>query len=97
MPVHVNEKVAALASATMASPTATIRIPKETSDRLAVLAKDRGMSPSALLTAWAQCAFTEAELEEAYCSEREAAKADAENPEVLAEDRLWETTLGDGI
>lgn len=81
----------------MASPTATIRIPRETRNRLAVLAKDRGLSLSALLTAWAQSAFTEAELEEAYRSEREAAKADAENPEVLAEDQLWETTLGDGI
>jgi len=97
MPVHVNEKVAALASATMASPTATIRIPKETHDRLAVLAKERGISLSALITAWTQRASTEAEREAAFRSEREAAKADAENPEVQAEDRLWEATLGDGI
>jgi predicted DNA-binding protein len=97
MPAHVNEKVAALPSATMASPTATIRIPKETRDRLAVLADERGVSVSSLLTRWAQRAFTNAELEEAYRSEREASKADAENPEVLAEDRLWEATLGDGI
>lgn len=81
----------------MALPTATIRIPKETHDRLAVLAKERGISLSALITAWAQRAFTDAEREAAYRSEREAAKADAENPEVLAEDRLWEATLGDGI
>lgn len=81
----------------MASPTTTIRIPRETRDRLAVLAKERGVSLPALLTAWAQRASTEAEREAAYRSEREAAKADAENPEVLAEDRLWEATLGDGI
>lgn len=81
----------------MASPTATIRIPKETRDRLAVLAKERGVSLSMLLTEWAQRKLTREEREEAYRSEREAAKADAENPEVLAEDRLWETTLGDGI
>jgi hypothetical protein len=97
MPVHVNEKVAALRSAAMASPTATIRISRETRDRLAVLAKERGISLSALITAWAQRASTEAEREAAYRSEREAAKADAENPEVQAEDRLWEATLGDGI
>lgn len=81
----------------MASPTATIRIPKETRDRLAVLADDRGVSLPALLTAWAQSAFTEEELEAAYRSEREARRLDAENPEVQAEERLWETTLGDGI
>lgn len=81
----------------MASPTATIRIPRETRDRLAVLAKDRCVSLPALLTAWAQSAFTEAELEAAYRSEREARRLDAENPEVQAEERLWETTLGDGI
>ncbi|HEX6455726.1 MAG TPA: hypothetical protein VF009_04315 [Solirubrobacterales bacterium] len=81
----------------MASPTATIRIPKETRDRLALLAQERGVSLSVLLTEWAQGTSTEAELEEAYRSEREAAKVDAENPEVLAEDWLWEATLGDGI
>lgn len=64
---------------------------------MAVLAKERGTSLSALITAWAKRAFTEAELEEAYRSEREARRLDAENPEVQAEDRLWETTLGDGI
>jgi hypothetical protein len=97
MSAHVNEKVAALRSATMASPTATIRIPKETRDRLAVLADERGVSLSVLLTEWAQRRLTRAEREAAYRSEREAAKADAENPEALAEDRLWEATLGDGF
>lgn len=97
MPVHVNEKDAALPSAAMASPTATIRIPMETRDRLALLADERGVSLPALITAWAQRASTEAEREAAYRSEREARRLDAENPEVQAEDRLWETTLGDGI
>jgi predicted transcriptional regulator len=97
MPVRGNEKVAALPSAAMASPTATIRIPKETRDRLAVLAKERGVSLSVLLTEWAQRKFTREEREAAIRSEQEAGKADAENPEALAEYRLWEATLEDGI
>ena len=88
---------AALPSPAMASPTATIRIPKETRDRLALLADERGVSLSTMLTEWAQRKFTKAEREEAYRSEREARRLDAENPEVQAEDRLWEATLGDGI
>jgi predicted DNA-binding protein len=97
MPVHVNEKDAALPSAAMASPTATIRIPRETRDRLALLARERGVSLSTLLTEWAQRKFTSEEREAAIRSEQEAAKADAENPEALAEYRLWEATLEDGI
>ena|SRR5690348_3855400 len=96
MPVHVNEKDAALPSPTMASPTATIRIPKETRDRLAVLADERDVSLSVLLTEWAQGASTEAELEEVFRSEREATRIEAENPELLVDDWLWETTPGDG-
>jgi predicted DNA-binding protein len=97
MPVHGNEKDAALPSAAMASPTATIRIPRETHDRLALLAEERGVSLSTLLTEWAQRKFTKAEREVAYRSEREARRLDAENPEVQAEERLWEATLEDGI
>lgn len=97
MPVHVNEKDAALPSAAMASPTATIRIPRETRDRLALLADERGVSLSTMLTEWAQRKFTKAEREAAIRSEREARRLDAENPEVQAEERLWEATLEDGI
>jgi predicted DNA-binding protein len=96
MPVQGNEKVATLPSPEMASLTATIRIPKETRDRLAVLAKERGVSLSVLLTEWAQGASTEAELEEFFRSEREATRIEAENPELLVDDWLWEATPGDG-
>jgi len=88
---------AALPSAAMASPTATIRIPRETRDRLALLADERGVSLSTMLTEWAQRKFTKAEREAAIRSELEARRLDAENPEVQAEDRLWEATLEDGI
>lgn len=77
----------------MASDTATIRVPRETRDRLAARARDRGVSLSALLTEFAE----RAERADAYRSEREATKADAKSPEALAEYRLWEATLEDGI
>jgi hypothetical protein len=32
-----------------------------------------------------------------WSAEREASRIDAENPDVAAEDRAWETTLTDGI
>ncbi|HEX7279758.1 MAG TPA: hypothetical protein VF255_09065 [Solirubrobacterales bacterium] len=38
-----------------------------------------------------------AERADAYRSEREATEADMKNPEALAEYRLWEETLEDGI
>ena len=75
------------------SDTATIRVPRQTRDRLAARARDRGVSLSALLTELAE----RAERADAYKSEREATLADLENPEALAEYRLWEGTLEDGI
>jgi len=51
------------------------------------------VSLSALLTEFAE----RAERADAYRSEREATKADAKNPAVRAEERLWEATLSDGI
>ncbi|MGN6217570.1 MAG: type II toxin-antitoxin system antitoxin MazE7 [Solirubrobacterales bacterium] len=77
----------------MPSDTATIRVPRQTRDRLAARAKDRGVSLSALLTELAE----RAERADAYRSEREATRADMESPEALAEYRLWEGTLEDGI
>ncbi len=50
-----------------------------------------------MLTEWAQRKFTKAERDAAIRSELEARRLDAENPEVQAEDRLWEATLEDGI
>ena len=83
----------ALLSGDMPSETATIRVPRETRDRLAARARDRGISLSGLLTELAE----RAERADAYRSEREASKADLQNPEALAEYRLWEETLEDGI
>lgn len=77
----------------MPSDTATIRVPKETRDRLAARARERGVSLSALLTELAE----QAERADAYRSEREATLADMESPEAMAEYRLWEGTLEDGI
>ena len=77
----------------MPSDTATIRVPKETRDRLAARARERGISLSALLTQLAE----DAERADAYRSEREATLADLESPEAMAEYRLWEGTLEDGI
>ncbi len=77
----------------MAPETATIRVPRETRDRLAERARERGESISALLTDFAR----QTEREAIFQSEREARRADAGNPDVAAEDRDWEATLGDGI
>jgi post-segregation antitoxin (ccd killing protein) len=77
----------------MVSKTATIRVPVETRDRLAARARDRGVSLSALLTDLAE----RAERADAYRSEREATELDMKNPAALAEYRLWEATLEDGL
>ncbi len=77
----------------MASPTATIRVPRETRDRLAEQARRRGVSLAALLSEMAR----EREVEAMFESERQAVLADANNPEALAEMRLWQATLEDGI
>jgi macrodomain Ter protein organizer (MatP/YcbG family) len=77
----------------MPSDTATIRVPRQTRDSLAERARERGVSLSALLTDLAE----QAERADAYRSEREATKADLESPDAMAEYRLWESTLEDGI
>jgi hypothetical protein len=73
--------------------TATIRVPRETRDRLAARARERGVSLSALLTEFAR----RAERAEALRSEREATRADMDAPDARAEYRLWEATLDDGV
>jgi len=83
----------ALSLGDVPSDTATIRVPRQTRDRLAARARDRGVSLSALLTELAE----RAERADAYKSEREATLADLESPEALAEYRLWEGTIEDGI
>lgn len=77
----------------MAAETATIRVARGTRDLLAEQAHERGMSLAALLAEIAR----ERELEAIFESEREVTRADAENPAVLEEMRLWEATLEDGL
>jgi post-segregation antitoxin (ccd killing protein) len=77
----------------MPADTATIRVPRQTRDSLAARARNRGVSLSALLTELAE----QAERADAYRSEREATRAEADDPLALAEYRLWEGTLEDGI
>ncbi|MBA3866400.1 MAG: antitoxin [Solirubrobacterales bacterium] len=73
--------------------TATIRVPRETRDRLAARARERGVSLSSLLTEFAR----RAERADALRSEREATRADSANPDGVAEEREWDAVLGDGL
>jgi len=72
--------------------TATIRVPRETRDRLAARARERGISLSLLLTEFAR----RAERADALRSEREATLADLANPQVREEERFWDAVLADG-
>ncbi len=75
------------------SATATIRVPRETRDRLAAYAEERGVSLSTLLTQFAR----RAERVDAFRSEREATRIDLADGDLAAEEREWETVLGDGL
>ncbi len=79
----------------MAMPTATttIRVTRDTRDLLARQARARGISLAALLAEIA----SEQELEEAFASERQARLAEAGDPTVQEDMRLWEATLQDGL
>jgi predicted DNA-binding ribbon-helix-helix protein len=79
--------------ATMAVDTATIRVARGTRDLLAEQARQRGISLAALLAEIAG----ERARETIFQSERQAIRADAQNPAVLEEMNLWEGTLADGI
>jgi post-segregation antitoxin (ccd killing protein) len=76
----------------MATETATIRVARETRDRLAARARARGISVSALLAELARAA----EREAIFRAEREATRADEADPRVIAEQRDWERALDDG-
>jgi hypothetical protein len=78
---------------TMAVDTATIRVARGTRDLLAEQARVRGISLAALLAEIAR----EREIEAIFESERQATRADAQNPGAMEEMRLWEATLEDGI
>lgn len=73
--------------------TATIRVPRETRDRLAAYAEDKGVSLSSLLTEFAR----RAERAEAFRTEREATRLDLAAEDLAAEEREWEAVLGDGL
>ncbi|MCB0871383.1 MAG: hypothetical protein KDB52_11170 [Solirubrobacterales bacterium] len=77
----------------MATETTTIRVPRETRDRLASQAADRGISLSAMLTRFAN----QGERDAVFRAEREASVLDGSNPDVLAEDDEWSATLADGL
>jgi len=73
--------------------TTTIRVPRETRDRLAARAAERGVSLSSPLIEFAR----RAERADALRSEREATRADAADRADAAEEREWEAVLGDGL
>jgi hypothetical protein len=77
----------------MATETATIRVPISTRDQLARRARERGVSVASMLTEFAETLTRDA----IYRSEREATRADARNPDVVAEEHDWESVVGDGI
>lgn len=76
----------------MATETATIRVARETRDRLAARARARGVSVSALLAEMARAA----EREAIFRAERDAARADEADRRVTDEERDWERALDDG-
>lgn len=77
----------------MAAETATIRVTRETRDLLAAQAQERGLSLAAMLAELAHDAARDA----VFRSERDAARADASDRDVLREEREWEAALGDGV
>ncbi len=77
----------------MATDTATIRVSRETRDRLAARARARGLSVSALLAEMVRAA----EREAIFRAERDAARAEAGGRAVVAEQREWEMALRDGL
>lgn len=83
----------ALWCGSMPTETATIRVTRETRDRLAEEASRRHLSLSAMLAEFAARLERSAILR----TEREASRSDAKSPRVRAEDEEWERVLGDGI
>ncbi|SOJ57237.1 Antitoxin MazE7 [Mycobacterium simulans] len=77
----------------MSTSTTTIRVPVQTRDRLAVQARERGVSIAALLTELA----TRAEQEAIFRAERDATRAEAALQAVRDENRDWDSTVDDGL
>jgi hypothetical protein len=83
----------ALTYVCVATETATIRVSRETRDRLAVQARRRGISLASMLAEYAQ----QAERDAAFAAERDATRRDAGDDATNAEAREWEATLADGV
>lgn len=77
----------------MPAETATIRVSRETRDLLARQANERGLSLSAMLSDLAR----DVAREGIFRAERDATRADSGVPSAEAEDREWETAVGDGV
>lgn len=77
----------------MATETATIRVSKETRDKLAAQARERGLSLAAMLTRVARAG----EREALYAAERRATVRDLSRPEVAREEAEWAGTDADGV
>jgi hypothetical protein len=77
----------------MSTATTTIRVPIRTRDRLAVQARERGVSIAALLTDLA----ARAENEAIFRAERDTARAEAALQVVQEENRDWDATVSDGL
>ncbi|HZJ29045.1 MAG TPA: hypothetical protein VFD37_03540, partial [Solirubrobacterales bacterium] len=76
-----------------ATTTVTIRVTRETRDLLAREAGQRGISLSAMLSRLARDMAREAN----FRSEREARRADTNSTATDAEERDWDSVVGDGI
>lgn len=77
----------------MSTQTTTIRVARQTRDRLAAQARERGISIAALLRELA----TRAEHEAIFRAERDATRADAAAGAGREEDRDWDSTMADGL
>lgn len=69
--------------------SATIRVDRDVRDQLARAAEQQGVSIAGLLRRYAREQMVE--------SERRASMLDERNPESVAEQDDWDSTVGDGI
>ena len=77
----------------MSTPTTTIRVSRETRDRLAAQARQRGVSISSLLAELA----AQADRQVIFQAERDAERAEAADKAVREEAREWDDAAGDGL
>ncbi|HET9877079.1 MAG TPA: antitoxin [Mycobacterium sp.] len=77
----------------MSTPTTTIRVSVQTRDRLAVQARERGISVASLLAELA----ARAEREAIFRAERDTTRAEVAVQAAREESRDWDATVSDGI